>query len=90
MTGFRELGRETTLPQLLDQRRNDAATVDYLLSKVNRDRTGLRTVPTDELETKAGDTVGDVVYDIAGLKRYEFINNSGTLQWVRWTIEATF
>jgi hypothetical protein len=90
MSGFRQLGGDATLQQVLDQRRNDAAVIDNILTRLPRNRTGLRAAPADELETLAGDLVGDIIYDFTGNKKYELTNNNGTLQWVRWTIETTF
>lgn len=92
MTGFTQFGTGTTLQQIIDARRSDAAVIDNILEyKVQgRDRTGLRVIPSDETDTINGDKKGDYLYDLTDGYRYEIVNNSGTLQWVRWAIEATF
>ncbi len=92
MTGFRQLGYDATLQQVLEQRRNDAAVVDNLLQYKyqGRDRTGLRANPSADDDVIAGDVKGDVVYDFSGNYRYELVSNNGTLQWVRVAIVTSF
>jgi hypothetical protein len=97
MTGFRQLGNNATLQQVRDQRRNDAKVVDFLLEfkLQGRDRTGLRAVPTADddvikLSGGLGDILGDIVYDFTGNKKYELVNNNGTIQWIYYTIVSSF
>lgn len=90
MTGFRQLGTNATLQQVLDQRRNDAAVVDNILGRIGRNQTGLRALPANELETLPGDAVNDYFYDYTNEYLYQLTNNNGILQWVRIAIEATF
>ncbi len=84
MSKFNQIGGNATLEDFIRERRNDAATVDALTEgKVNgRDRTGFRAVPVASGDARAGDRVGDYVRDFSTGRRYEFVKNNVTLQWV--------
>jgi hypothetical protein len=90
MTGFVQLGARATLQDVISARRNDAAVVSYLIGSVGRNRTGLRDLPANELETIQGDVISDYFYDYTNGYFYKLTDNSGILQWVRIAIEATF
>ena len=92
MTGFRLFGNNTTLRNIIDQRRFDVADINNIKEyKLNaRDRTGIRDVPSSATDVVNGDIQGDFLYDISGTKKYELVNNSGTLQWIEITIVTSF
>lgn len=90
--GFRQLGARSTLEDFIRERRNDAAVIDNILefNKRERNRTGLRSIPSSSNDTAAGDLEGDYIDDFSNGYRYEFVNNDGTLQWIRFTITTSF
>lgn len=89
---FNQYGDNLTLDDVKRERRNDVAQVDYLFGNkvVGRNRTGLRTVPSSSGDTAAGDRVGDFVDDFSAGRRYEFVKNGATLQWIYYSIVVSF
>lgn len=90
--GFNHIGGNAKLSDFVRERSNDVAVIDKILefNKKERNVTGLRTIPSSETDTAAGDVEGDYINDISNGYRYELIDNNGTLQWIRHSVTTSF
>lgn len=80
---FNLFSKNTTLADVIAQRRYDANAIDDLEKQKcpGRERTGLRAVPTGHADLLPGDAWGDEITDATYV--YRLIRVSGVLVWDR-------
>lgn len=85
---MRFFGGTADLATVVQERRNDVATVNGKLT--GRNVTGARLVPTSNDDILTDDRPGDVLFDLANNHKYECVLDSGVRAWVRTTITTSF
>jgi hypothetical protein len=87
---FNLFGSNATIADVIRERKNDIAAVNFLkeFKRSGRDRTGIRAEPSADDDVQSGDKEGDEVLTSSHIYQFRRLNNA--LQWVRINATTSF